>query len=449
MVFSSLTFLFVFLPVVFAAYFLLPKSFRNYVLLAASLFFYAWGEPVYIILMVLSILFNYAVGCEMESKDDNPSARKKCLLFALAVNIGLLALFKYCFFLHLALPIGISFYTFQALSYVIDLYIGKIKAQKNLFTFALYICMFPQLIAGPIVRYIDVEKQLKNRTVTFEGFGAGARLFIIGLAKKVLLANAVGRIFAEITSASAIASASAWVGAIAYMLQIYFDFSGYSDMAIGLGRMFGFKFNINFDMPYTSKSITDFWRRWHISLSTWFKEYVYIPLCGNRKGVPRQMLNLLIVWALTGIWHGAGLNFLFWGLYYAVFLILEKFVLARFLEKIPALFRHLYSLFIVLIGWVFFFSESLPAAFSYLKSMFTTGAAGFATAMTGSSVFYHWLLWIVCIFACTTLARSLRTRLDKTRRRAWIVNIIYLAAFFLCIAALVGDSYNPFLYFRF
>ncbi len=450
MVFSSLTFLFVFLPVVFAAYFLLPKSFRNYVLLAASVFFYAWGEPVYIILMVLSLLFNYFVGREMEEKDDNPAARKKCLLFALAVNLGLLAVFKYCTFLHLSLPIGISFYTFQALSYVIDLYIGKIRAQKSLTAFALYICMFPQLIAGPIVRYIDVEKQLKNRTVTLASFGSGVRLFLVGLGKKVLLANAVGAVFALITGrAASIATLTAWVGAIAYMLQIYFDFSGYSDMAIGLGRMFGFKFNTNFELPYTAVTITDFWHRWHISLSTWFREYVYIPLGGNRKGVPRQILNLLIVWGLTGIWHGAGLNFLFWGLYYAGFLILEKFVLARFLEKLPALLRHLYALLIVLVGWVFFFSESLSGAFTYLKSMFTVGASGFADALTGSSVFYHWLLWIAAVFACTTAARSLRKRLDKTRRRAWIVNILYLVLFFLCIASLITESYNPFLYFRF
>ena len=452
MVFSSITFLFVFLPVVLLAYFLLPEKFRNYCLLLASLVFYAWGEPVYVVLMLLSIAFNYVCGREI-SEQQAAKKRRLVLIFAIAVDLSVLALFKYCTFLHLPLPIGISFYTFQAISYIVDVYRGEAKAQKNVLYFGLYITMFPQLIAGPIVRYVDIEQQLEKRRVTAASFGAGMRRFITGLAKKVILANGIGAVFAQITSNAPeeLSVLSAWVGLLAYAMQIYFDFSGYSDMAIGLGRMFGFHFLENFRLPYTTTSVTDFWHRWHISLSTWFREYVYIPLGGNRLGRKRQILNLLIVWTLTGIWHGANLTFMFWGLYYGVILILEKFVWGQWLEKFPVWLQHVYSLFLVNIGWVFFFSESFADAFRYLGSLFGMGSGVFADALAGAGIFYHLVLWILCIFACTTTCKSLLDRVQDSRNRKVeiAVNACYLAVLFVVVACLITDSYNPFLYFRF
>lgn len=336
MLFSSVTFLFLFLPITLVVYYILPLRFKNLALLVASLFFYAWGEPVYVILMVLSIALNYTIGRELGKYAKDKKMAKRSLVIGIIVNLGLLGVFKYAGFIvglfgsalrmdlpfaEIALPIGISFYTFQALSYLIDVYRGNAKMQKNFLNFALYICMFPQLIAGPIVRYTDIEHQLKHRQFSWDQFGHGAFLFLIGLAKKLILANGIGALFETINaqvSANQAVPGVAWIGAISYMLQIYFDFSGYSDMAIGLGHMFGFRFRKNFNYPYISKSITDFWRRWHISLSTWFREYVYIPLGGNRVSVSRNIFNLLIVWFLTGLWHGASWNFIFWGVYYGV-----------------------------------------------------------------------------------------------------------------------------------
>ena len=329
MLFSSITFLFIFLPVTLVLYFVVPHKFRNIIMLIASLIFYAWGEPVYIILMLLSIFLNYVCGLDICQKEDDPQKAHRSLIFAIVANLLLLGFFKYYGFLldslnavlpvdipyrELPLPIGISFYTFQALSYIMDVYRKEVRPQKNILYFAMYICMFPQLIAGPIVRYIDIEEQLKNRTVTMRKFGQGAEYFIIGLAKKVILANSVGQVFDQIAGLQlgSFSVLTAWIGCISYAFQIYFDFSGYSDMAVGLGKMFGFEFRRNFDYPYTSSSITEFWRRWHISLSTWFREYVYIPLGGNRCTQSRHIMNLLVVWMLTGLWHGAAWNFLLW-----------------------------------------------------------------------------------------------------------------------------------------
>ena len=361
MLFSSIVFLFTFLPVILILYYLVPRRLKNALLLLCSLVFYAWGEPAYIFLMIFSIIFNYISGLDIARNLKNRRAARGSLIFNLIVNLGILGFFKYEGFLldslnrvlpvdipyrELALPIGISFYTFQILSYIIDVYRQNVKAQKNFMDFALYVTMFPQLIAGPIVRYSDIEKQLHSRQESFRKFGDGAMFFIRGLAKKVLLANTIGMVFTEVTSLDPgkMSVLSAWLGCAAYTFQIYFDFSGYSDMAIGLGKMFGFEFLKNFDYPYISRSITEFWRRWHISLSTWFKEYLYIPLGGNRVSTAKHIRNLLVVWFLTGLWHGAAWNFVAWGLYYGILLIMEKYFLGRFLEKLPGLLRHIYSL---------------------------------------------------------------------------------------------------------
>ncbi len=467
MLFSSVTFLFIFLPITLLVYYIVPKRFKNIALLIASLFFYAWGEPVYVILMVLSIAFNYVAGREIERRKGNKIAARNMLILAIVVNIGLLAVFKYFgFFMgildsilpvdihyaELALPIGISFYTFQALSYLIDVYRGNAQTQKNVINFALYISMFPQLIAGPIVRYTDIEKQLKNRKFTWDNFGRGVFLFIIGLAKKTILANGIGALFDTINAqvnASQAVPGVAWIGAVSFMLQIYFDFSGYSDMAIGLGFMFGFRFRKNFNYPYIARSITDFWRRWHISLSSWFREYVYIPLGGNRVSVSRNILNLLIVWFLTGFWHGASWNFIIWGLYYGVLLILEKFVWGKALARLPALVQHLYSLVIVLIGWVFFFSDTLTDAVHYIGTMF--GAVDFVGSI--HTIFYflcnNWLLLLVGVVCCTAIPARFTNAFGYVGRRKAIYIAVMLALLALSISCLISETYNPFLYFRF
>ncbi len=450
MVFSSITFLFVFLPIVLAAYFFLPERFRNYVLLIASLFFYAWGEPLYIVLMLLSIAFNYVCGLELDAQTDAKQKKIK-LWIAVAVDLSVLVLFKYCTFLNLSLPIGISFYTFQAISYIVDVYRGKTPVQKNLLHFALYISMFPQLIAGPIVRYADINEQLADRHVSSADFGAGMRRFLLGLGKKAILANGLGSVFATVTAGveSGMAVTSAWIGLLAYALQIYFDFSGYSDMAIGLGRMFGFQFNENFLLPYTARSITDFWRKWHISLGSWFREYVYIPLGGNRKGASRQILNLLIVWTLTGIWHGASSNFLFWGLYYGILLILEKFVWGETIEKLPKAVQHVYALILIILGWVLFFNDSLGTSLTYFGYLFGIGTTDFTDSLTAPAVMYHLPLWILGIFCCSTFSKKLLIRAEYSKKAAMAVNAGYIVLLILSVSCLITDSYNPFLYFRF
>lgn len=470
MLFSSITFLFIFLPLTLLLYYLVPFRMKNYVMLAASLIFYAWGEPVYIILMILSIILNYFCGQDIYEKRDNARAMKMSLIFGVVMNLLILGFFKYYGLLMdtinailpidipyrvLALPIGISFYTFQAMSYLIDVYRKEVKPQENVLYFALYISMFPQLIAGPIVRYIDIEEQLKERSINSTKFGEGAMYFIRGLAKKVVLANTFGSVYEQVAAMQmgSFSTLTAWVGAIAYAFQIYFDFGGYSDMAIGLGKMFGFEFLPNFNYPYIAKSITDFWRRWHISLSTWFREYVYIPLGGNRCTPSRHILNLLIVWMLTGLWHGAQWNFMFWGLYYGVILILEKYLWGSKIEKLPAAVQHIYAFVLVLFGWVFFFSPTLGYAGQYLKVMFGIGAKGIFDKQGFFMIFTNWLLIVIAILASAPRGYKLLKKItgcwQSEEVRAIVTCAVYIAMFLLCIAFLVTETYNPFLYFRF
>lgn len=470
MLFSSITFLFIFLPLTLLLYYLVPFRMKNYVMLAASLIFYAWGEPVYIILMILSIILNYFCGQDIYEKRDNARAMKMSLMFGVVMNLLILGFFKYYGLLMdtinailpidipycvLALPIGISFYTFQAMSYLIDVYRKEVKPQENILYFALYISMFPQLIAGPIVRYIDIEEQLKERSINPNKFGEGAMYFIRGLAKKVVLANTFGAVYEQVAAMQmgSFSTLTAWVGAIAYAFQIYFDFGGYSDMAIGLGKMFGFEFLPNFNYPYIAKSITDFWRRWHISLSTWFREYVYIPLGGNRCTPSRHILNLLIVWMLTGLWHGAQWNFMFWGLYYGVILILEKYLWGNKIEKLPSAVQHIYAFVLVLFGWVFFFSPTLGYAGQYLKVMFGIGANGIFDKQGFFMIFTNWLLIVIAILASAPRGYKLLKKItgcwQSEEVRAIVTCAVYIAMFLLCIAFLVTETYNPFLYFRF
>lgn len=472
MVFSSVGFLFLFLPVTLALY-----SFRffkdkeretvkkNLVLLITSLIFYAWGEPVYIILMLISVFFNYNAAIDIDSYISKPVKKKAVFIFAVAFNIFILGFFKYYGFIteslnslfslsiehrDLPLPVGISFYTFQILSYVIDVYRGDVKAQKKLLPFATYISMFPQLIAGPIVQYYDVEKQLTDRTVTREKFAAGIMFFVKGLGKKVLFANTVGAVYTEILSSevSSLSVVTAWLGIICYTLQIYFDFGGYSDMAIGLGKMLGFDFLQNFNYPYSASSITDFWRRWHISLSSWFRDYVYIPLGGNRVSRPRHIFNLMVVWSLTGLWHGAAWNFIVWGAYYGVLLILEKYVFSSFMEKLPKALKHIFTMVLVIIGWVFFSSENLSAATDYLKSMFGLFGNSFidenAKYLISVNIFS---VSVMCLSAAGVFAAL--PRIKNFRFNITVMSVGYMAIFILCIIYLISETYNPFLYFRF
>ncbi len=469
MVFSSITFLFLFLPVVLAVYYIAPEKLKNIILLVASIFFYAWGEPVYVVLMLLSILLNYFCGLDIGRKAEDPVRAKRSVIFAVAVNILILGFFKYYGFLldmlnsvlpgeipyrELSLPIGISFYTFQSLSYIIDVYRKKVKPQNSLLLYAVYISMFPQLIAGPIVRYIDIEEQLANRKTSVVRLGRGAVLFIRGLAKKAVIANMTGEIFQQISDmqASQMTFLMAWLGCVSYAFQIYFDFSGYSDMALGLGRMFGFEFQKNFDYPYTSKSITEFWRRWHISLSTWFREYVYIPLGGNRCSGGRNMVNLMIVWTLTGMWHGAAWNFIVWGVYYGVLLVMEKYVWGASLDQFPSPVRRIYSLVLILIGWVFFFSPSIGYALRYLAAMFG-GGAGIADRGAWFIIFSHWLLYLLAVLGSTRvgyrLIRGVTEIWDGSRARTAAALVLYFGMFLVSVAFLVTGDYNPFLYFRF
>lgn len=468
MLFSSIVFLFTFLPAVVILYYLLPVRFRNVILLLASLVFYAWGEPVYLFLMLLSILFNYFSGLDIARNLQDKRAAKRSLVFNLIINLAVLGFFKYEGFVldtlngilpvhisyhALPLPIGISFYTFQILSYIIDVYRGNVKVQTNLPNFALYVTMFPQLIAGPIVQYADVDEQLASREVSRTKFGEGSMYFIRGLAKKVLLANTSGMIFTEVSGLAKgnIAVMTAWLGAFAYMFQIYFDFSGYSDMVIGLGKMFGFEFNMNFNYPYVSKSITEFWRRWHISLSSWFRDYVYIPLGGNRVSKIKHIRNLLIVWFLTGLWHGAAWNFVAWGLYYGVILIIEKYLLSPVLDRLPDVVRHIYSIVLVVIGWVLFFSSSFGQAADYIRVMFGAGAHGFADRESMYLLTSNLILWLILIFGSTPLVHFRYEHMLRTKKwNTTIINsVVYVALFIVCIAYLVTETYNPFLYFRF
>ena len=471
MVFSSLLFLFRFLPVFMICYFLVPRKMKNLVLFLGSLVFYAWGEPVYIFLMLFSTISDFIWGRLIEDYRGKGSSRI-FLLCSIVINLFLLGFFKYADFLlqtvnsifgttlplmHLPLPIGISFYTFQTMSYVIDVYRGDVKAQRNILQFGVYVTMFPQLIAGPILKYHQVEKYLKDRRVDLEEISYGARRFVTGLAKKVLLANQLGLLWTQISSTE-IAQMSvlmAWLGVVAFAFQIYFDFSGYSDMAIGLGAILGFHFPENFNYPYLADSVTNFWRRWHISLSTWFKEYVYIPLGGNRKGLARQIFNILLVWMLTGIWHGAGWNFLFWGLWFAAFLILEKLFLGEFLANSPGVFGRIYTLAVVLIGWVFFALEQPGEILSYLQAMFGMGGIGLVNSQALYLGSEYLVLLLIALIACLPLGNRLVHRLKSSKTGPAMAlyrlgeKVIPTALLVLSVAYLVDASYNPFLYFRF
>lgn len=470
MIFSSIFFIFAFLPIVLLVYYLVPFRLKNFVLLFFSLIFYAWGEPIYIVLMLFSIVINFVSGLEIEQHLQNDHKRKAqfACVTTVVVNLFILGFYKYFGFLmenlnailpfeisytKLALPIGISFYTFQTMSYVIDVYRGKVEAQHNIVTFGAYVSMFPQLIAGPIVRYSDVEKQLMHRTLSLEKFGDGVMWFIQGMGKKVLIANNMGSVHEAILAlgASQTSVLTAWIGCFAYTMQIYFDFGGYSDMAIGLGKMLGFDFMQNFNYPYTAKSITDFWRRWHISLSSWFKEYVYIPLGGNRGTTMMAIRNLMIVWTLTGLWHGAAWNFIFWGLYYGVILIIEKYVLKDRLDRLPAALQHGYTMILVMFGWVQFFAPTLGRAVSYMGTMIGIGGAGF---VDGTGFYYlksSLVLGIFAILASTPLISFRFSRWLKAKEvyKNVLAIVTYAVIFFLCVAYLVNATYNPFLYFRF
>ncbi len=459
MVFSSNIFLFFFLPAALALYYLAPRRARNGVLLAVSLFFYGWGEPVFLALMVFTIAANYGWGLVIAARRERDLPSRWALACAVVTDLGLLGVFKYAGFFartlrtlpflralpvpEIVLPIGISFYIFQSMSYVIDLYRGRAAVQKSFVRFGAYVSMFPQLIAGPIVRYRDVAEQLEQRRETLAGFSSGVAVFILGLAKKLLLANQMGAMWEALQAGQG--ALGAWAGMLAYSLQIYFDFSGYSDMAIGLGRMLGFEFLKNFDYPYISRSVTEFWRRWHISLSSWFREYVYIPLGGNRRGLGRQLLNILIVWALTGLWHGASWNFVLWGLYYALLLIAEKLFLLRLGERLPALLRHAFLLLAVGLGWMLFYFEDLGALAAFLGRL--VSGSGTDAHTQNLLLAYLPVTMAACLAATPLGAKLYKKARGPAAEAAGFAGLLCLLL--LCMGALATQSYNPFIYFRF
>ena len=467
MVFSSLSFLTLFLPLTLIAYYVSPRRARNAVLFVVSLVFYAWGEPVYVLLMLFSALSDYAHGLLLERWENRPGLRRAALISSVCINLGLLGFFKYAGLAvstlnsalgtslpvpAVALPIGISFYTFQTMSYTIDVYRRKCPAQHNLLTFGCYVAMFPQLIAGPIVRYVTVADELHSRRESFDGFFAGVCRFLVGLAKKLVLANGAGALW-EAVSAQApaqLSALSAWLGILAFAFQIYFDFSGYSDMAIGLGRMFGFTFPENFRYPYLSRSVSEFWRRWHITLGDWFREYLYIPLGGNRVSIPRNLFNLAVVWLATGLWHGASWNFLLWGGYFGLLLILEKFVFGKLLQRLPAFFGWLYTALAVLLGWVLFAFEDAGAGLSYLSAMLGGGAGG-VDAFALRSLLDGAGLLLLCALGSTPLCAGALRQLKTAHPRlhAVLTAALLAAGFALCLTYVVDAGYNPFLYFRF
>ena len=464
MVFNSVIFIFCFLPIFLLIYYFVPARARNPVLFAGSLFFYAWGDPTYLVLMLFSSFFNYYMGKELGKITDEDPSRKRNLIFAVVINLLILGFFKYWGFLldtvsgvtglkltypQLALPIGLSFYTFKNLSYILDIYMGKTEPCKGFFPYAVYSTMFPHMTAGPIVRYTDISESISRRSINTTRLGAGAELFIKGLSKKVLLADNLSALYTTLQSSGTTSFVGTWLAIGAYTLELYFDFSGYSDMAIGLGKMMGFHFPENFNYPYESRSVTEFWRRWHISLSTWFREYVYIPLGGNRKGKGRQLLNIAIVWLLTGLWHGASWNFVLWGVYYAVLLLLEKTFLLKWLDKAPRFVGHVYTCFCFVMGWVLFAITDLGALGAYVGHMFS---GTFADSTTAYLLRCGWLLLVLGVIGCTSLPKrlwekreqALSPALSDGLRTVWVVVVLLVS-----MAFLVGDSYNPFLYFRF
>ena len=467
MVFSTPIFLFYFLALTLLVYYVVPRKGRNVVLLISSLFFYYWGEREYVAIMFLSTAIDYTHGMLVErcKKKGNDKGARMAVASSIIFNLALLLFFKYWDFLagslqamgltfmpvlNIHLPIGISFYTFQTMSYTIDVYRGDTRAQRSIINFGTFVTLFPQLIAGPIIKYKDLGDQINERTTSTEKFASGVQIFMVGMAKKVLVANNVGMLWEayKAMSAGELTVLGAWLGVIAFTFQIYFDFSGYSDMAIGLGRMLGFEFLPNFNYPYISKSITEFWRRWHISLSTWFREYLYIPLGGNRCSKPRWMFNLLVVWAATGIWHGASWNYLIWGLYFFVLLMLEKFFLLKVLDKAPALVGHIYTLFFVVVSWAIFAIEDFAQLGSYLKVMFGLGGVPLMDAKLGYYVTSYLPILLVAAVASTPLGAKLYHKL-KTPAAEVVCTVLVLAGLVVCTAYLVDGTYNPFLYFRF
>ncbi len=465
MVFSSVLFLFYFLPVALILYFVTPKKYRNITLFLVSLVFYAWGEPIYILIMLFSTVFDFTNGYLIDKYRERKYLPKLILGIAILGNLFILGFFKYADFLignvnalfglsipllQLPLPIGISFYTFQTMSYSIDVYRKDAPVQKNFFAFGAYVTLFPQLIAGPIVRYHTIADQLNNRRESYDQFADGISRFVTGLAKKVLLANNIGLLWdaVKVLPAGELSFLTAWLGIIAMALQLYFDFSGYWDMAIGLGHMMGFSFSENFNYPYISKSISEFWRRWHISLGTWFREYVYIPLGGNRVKLPRVFFNLFAVWFLTGLWHGANWNFVLWGLYFFLFIALEKLFLGKWLKKLPNWLQHGYALFVVLLGMTFYAVESMPALLNYLKTLLGFGAGGWIDGTFLYQLFSFLPMLLIAVIGCIPLPAKLFRRFTEGKGKVWIP-VFALLAFFLCTAYLVDSTYNPFLYFRF
>ena len=458
MVFSSILFIFRFLPIAMGIYFLTPKKLKNLSLLILSLIFYSWGEPRYFLLMIASIFVDYFISINIEKNNKNKKIKILLLAISIIFNVGILFFFKYInFFIEninsifnmslnnvkITLPLGISFYTFQTMSYTIDVFLGKVKAEKNIINFGAFVCLFPQLIAGPIVKYIDISKELKNRDINLDEIQEGIRLFILGLGSKVLIANNIGSLWNEVETMgfNNISTILAWMGIIAFSLQIYFDFNGYSLMAIGLGKILGFNFPNNFNYPYESRSITEFWRRWHITLGQWFKQYVYIPLGGNRLGRARTYFNLFIVWFLTGLWHGASYNFILWGLYFFILICIEKNGLLNLLNK-HKLISHIYTIFFILVGWVLFAVIDLNQIINFLKKMFIFNA--------GNEWIYYLRNYIITYTIDIIFSTSFLKKIYNKFVKSNIVDtIILITIFLLSIAYLVDSSYNPFLYFRF
>lgn len=459
--------MFVFLPIVLILYYAVPKRFKNLFILISGLIFYAWGEPIYVLIMIASTLIDYTAGLLIHKFDKNKTVRLICLIVSLVMNLGLLGVFKYSGFIMqnidavfgtalfdpdhaLPLPIGISFFTFQSMSYTIDMYMRKIKVQKNPISFAAFVTLFPQIVAGPIVRYDDIAAELDNRTVNIDCIYEGILKFITGVGKKVLIANNIGMLWTSVKGMDELSALTAWLGIIAFTLQIYFDFSGYSDMAIGLGKMMGFNFPQNFNYPYQSKSISEFWRRWHITLGAWFKSYVYFPLGGSRKGKGRTVFNLAVVWLLTGIWHGASWNFILWGVLYGVVIIIEKLFLGKVLDKIPSFFSWLYTMILVILGWVLFDTADIPTALGYMGAMF--GSTGVLWDNQSMYLLMNYgIIIVIAIFACTD---AFKVILEKLREKApalvnYITPFTKLAVLTLSTAYLADATYNPFLYFNF
>ena len=466
MVFSSIVFLYIFLPIMLLIYFIVPSKLKNGVMILASLVFFAWGEIRYIFIMLILAVMDFICGKKITKYQNNKKKKIFFLMINVVVNLGILFFFKYADFiitninnltgfsiplLNIPLPIGVSFNTFQSLSYVIDVYRGTVKCEKSFYNYLTYTTLFPQIIAGPIVRYETVDEELETKNISLDNFSAGMKRFIIGLGKKVLIANSVGALWntIEIGNYSELSMLFAWIGIISFALQIYFDFSGYSDMAIGLAQIFGMKFDENFNYPYISKSITEFWRRWHITLSSWFRDYVYIPLGGNRRGFAIQIRNILIVWFLTGAWHGASWNFILWGLYFGIILILEKLFLLKLLEKLPKIVRHIYSILIILVSWVIFAFEDLARVGEYIKAMFIN-----SNLWDNEALYYlqnYGFLILIGIICSIPLWKKIKEKIDSKNSKTleFITSLGYVVIFVLSTASLVTNSFNPFLYFRF